>query len=472
MNALNRDTAGIQSKLPLKVIQFGEGNFLRAFADWIIDQLNQKTGFNAGVAIVQPIEHGLVHLLEQQQGLYHVLTRGLTAGEVINESRLVTCIQETVNPFVDLQAYFELANNPELKLIISNTTEAGIEYDPQDKPKAGELASTFPGKLAQLLWQRFQYFAGAAEAGVGIIPCELIDSNGTKLKEAVLDYAQLWKLSQEFTKWINESNLFANTLVDRIVPGYPRNEIESINQALGYHDKLVVACEVFHLWVIEGPKQLKAWFPANKIGLNVKFVEDLRPYRTRKVRILNGAHTAMVAVGMLAGLQTVKDAIDHPVVGVFIRDLVLNEVIPTIDLPVEELRKFAAEVMERFKNPFIKHELQSISLNSISKFRVRVLPSILDYLEIKNQAPIRLCKAFAALIKLYQLASEGRFELKDDPKHLEFFTSLKSQEPIVTKVLSNQDMWGQDLSMVQPLHQAVLAGYANLTVDKTQSKTI
>jgi tagaturonate reductase len=458
MNALNRDTAGLQSKLPIKVIQFGEGNFLRAFADWMIDLLNEKSHFDSGVAVVQPIERGMVGQLEEQQGLYHLLIRGLADGELVNQTRLISCIQKTVNPFIELQAYFELAENPEINLIISNTTEAGIEFDRNDMPQSGELAGTFPGKLTQLLWKRFQFFKGVSTAGVGIIPCELIDRNGDKLKQAILQYAELWNLSEEFINWVNQSIYFANTLVDRIVPGYPGEEIEQIQRELGYRDQLVVSAEAFHLWIIEGPEQLQQLFPANDIGLNVKFVTDQTPYRTRKVRILNGAHTAMVAVGTLAGLVTVKETIEHPEVGSFIKELIFEEIIPTIDLPIEELQQFANEVIERFMNPFIRHELQSISLNSISKFKVRVLPSLLDYMEQNQTVPKRLCKAFASLIRFYQLGAQGKFPLKDDPKHLAFFSSLGTditEDLLVSKVLGNQHMWGQDLSQNQSLLKAV-----------------
>ena len=386
------------------------------------------------------------------------MIRGLADGEVVNQTRLVSCIQKTVNPFIELQAYFELAENPEINLVISNTTEAGIEFDRKDIPQSGELAGTFPGKLTQLLWRRFQFFEGAATAGVGIIPCELIDRNGDRLKQAILQYAELWDLPEEFINWVNQSIYFANTLVDRIVPGYPGEEIEQIQYELGYRDKLVVSAEAFHLWIIEGPEKLQQLFPANEIGLNVKFVTDQTPYRTRKVRILNGAHTAMVAVGTLAGLETVKETIEHPEVGTFIRELIFEEIIPTIDLPIEELHQFANEVIERFMNPFIRHELQSISLNSISKFKVRVLPSLLDYMDQNQTAPRRLCKEFASLLRFYQLGAQGKFSLKDDPKHLDFFSSLSTdigEQLLVSKVLGNQHMWGQDLSQNQSLLKAV-----------------
>ena len=468
---LTRTTINADSRLPLKIVQFGEGNFLRAFADWMIDLMNEKAGYNAGVAVVQPIAQGMVNLLEQQDGLYHLLMRGLSNGKVKNEKRLITCIQQAINPFADSDAFFNLAKGTELSIIISNTTEAGIEFDPGDIPGEYELANTFPGKLTQLLWKRYQFFDGAATAGLGIIPCELIDRNGDKLKQAILQYAHLWKLPAGFINWINGSNYFANTLVDRIVTGYPREEIEQITEDLGYQDQLVVSSEVFHLWIIEAPEQIQELFPAHKSGLNVRYVTDQTPYRTRKVRILNGSHTSMVAVGMLAGLVTVKETIEHPVIGPFIRSLIFEEILPTINLPREEISNFANEVIERYMNPFIRHELQSISLNSISKFKVRVLPSILDFLDQKNQAPVRLCTAFASLIKLYLMGVQGQVALSDDSRYLEFFKALggcEEAEELVSRVLSNQDMWGQDLSQIHLLKEGVTEAFNSLDPDSIE----
>ncbi len=465
MESLTRQAANRINSLPIKIVQFGEGNFLRAFADWMIDVLNEASDFNAGVAVVQPIANGMVDLLEKQEGLYHLLMRGISDGEVKNEKRLISCIQKAVNPFIDPESYFELACNSELTLIFSNTTEAGIVFDPEDKPVDGELANTFPGKLTQFLWTRFEHFKGAASAGLGIIPCELIDRNGDKLKLAILQYIDLWSLSEDFKKWIEKANYFGNTLVDRIVPGYPREEIDQIKQDLGFDDNLVVAAELFHLWIIEGPKELQTKFPADQIGLNVKFVEDMTPYRTRKVRILNGAHTSMVPVGILAEVETVKQAIEDETLGPFIHQLIFEEIIPTLDLPESELQTFANSVIERFRNPFIRHELKSISLNSISKFKVRVLPSILAYIELKGKAPKRLSFAFASLIRLYATSVTKGIALSDNAEYLNFFKAhqhLPLDSSFIGKVLSREDFWGQDLSTNNLLLEAVADAFETL----------
>ncbi|MEM6830315.1 MAG: tagaturonate reductase [Bacteroidota bacterium] len=395
---LTKENADIAGHYPTKVIQFGEGNFLRAFADWCIDAMNANIGFDAGVAIVQPIERGMTNMLNDQDNLYHHLIRGLKNGKEVKENRLISCINEAIDPFKDAAAYFKHAHSEDLKLIISNTTEAGIQFDDTDLPEVDQLAKTFPGKLTQLLKKRFDHFEGSAASGLVFIPCELIEKNGEALKKAILDYADLWSLGDAFKSWITTHNFFANTLVDRIVPGFPKDEIDEIRSELGYDDQLVVSSEVFHLWVIEGPKEVQDAFPADQAGLNVKFVADLAPYRTRKVRILNGAHTCMVPVGLLAGIPTVRESVEDKNVGAFIQAAIAEEIATTIALPQNELNAFSNEVIERFKNPFIRHELKSISLNSISKFKVRVLPTIKDFFEKNETLPKRLIFSFACLI--------------------------------------------------------------------------
>ena len=434
---------------PIRVIQFGEGNFLRAFVDWMINDLNNNAGFDAGVAVVQPIEHGMVETLQKQDGLYHHLVRGISKGNIINEIQLISCIQKLVNPYKNLDAYLDLAKIDTLSLIVSNTTEAGITFDENDKLAEDKLASSFPGKLTQLLLKRFEHFNGDSQKGLGIIPCELIDRNGDQLKNAILKYATLWNLSPEFVDWINNANHFGNTLVDRIVPGFPKEEINEIQKKTSYNDNLVVASEAFHLWIIEGSAELQKLFPAHKHGLNVKYVLDQTPYRIQKVRILNGSHTCMVTVALLAGLKAVRETIEDQKLGMFFKEMIFEEIILTIDLPKKELEVFANDIIERFENPFINHELASISLNSISKFKVRVLPTIKDYILLNNEAPLRLCIAFAGLIKLYMLGAKGEIiDLKDKEENILFFKNLSDEndEDTVKKVLSNQSFWDKDLT--------------------------
>lgn len=458
MKQLNRRTASMPGMQPVKVLQFGEGNFLRGFVDWIIDLLNERTDFGGNVQIVQPLNQGIVHLLNQQEGLYHVLLEGIQNGQPTREQRLISCVSNAINPYEDYKAYLALAENPDLQFIISNTTEAGIAFDAADTGMA-TLPNSFPGKLTALLFRRFEHFKGAADKGLYIIPCELIEKNGEKLRDTILAYASHWNLPAEFTAWIEKHNSFCNTLVDRIVPGFPKDNIKEIHQELGYEDNLVVKAEPFHLWVIEAPEAVRAAFPAEQAGLQVKFVEDLTPYRTRKVRILNGAHTALVPVAYLQGLRTVRDAIEDEQTGKFIRETIFEEIIPTLDLPAEELEQFANDVIERFQNPFIRHELQSIALNSISKYNVRVLPSVLEYHARKGQLPQRLLQSLAALILFYKGELNGEsLPLNDTPEVLDFFQKAwqsDSASAVVETVLSNQHLWGTDLTAIPGFAETV-----------------
>jgi tagaturonate reductase len=448
---LNRSTASLAQVRPIKILQFGEGNFLRAFVDWMVDILNEKTDFNSAVEIVQPIGKGLAEMLNGQGGLYHVLLKGMQDGKILSDERLITCVSNVINPYEDFQRFLKCAENTDLKFIISNTTEAGISFDESDQNPT-KLAESFPGKVTQLLFHRFKFFKGDNMKGLIFLPCELIEKNGDTLKKIILSYCDLWKLPSEFKDWINEQSIFCNTLVDRIVPGFPKETIHEIHQSLGYEDNLVVQAEPFHLWVIEGPKVVEQYLPMQQAGLEVKFTDDLTPYRTRKVRILNGAHTALVPVAYLAGLRLVKESVDDDRIGGYIRNCIFNEIIPTLDLPANELTKFANDVIERFQNPFIKHELISIALNSISKFKVRVLPSILEYKKRTGNLPEGLLFSFAALIRFYKGDWEGQnIPLNDSPEILEFFKQTWQETDlalVVKKVLANESFWGQDLTKI------------------------
>lgn len=446
-----------------KVVQFGEGNFIRGFVDWIIDDMNKAGQFSGSVVVIQPRKKDRVKVLNEQKGLFTLYLNGIKNGEAVSKHSIISSISRGINTYSDYDEFMKVAENPHLRFVTSNTTEAGIVYEETDRLE-DRPQSSFPGKLTAFLYHRYQVFNGDMERGLILLPCELIEKNGEKLRKTVLKLAKLWHLEEEFIKWIMEANTFCNTLVDRIVPGYPKDKIDEITKELGYEDKLVVEGEPFHLWVIEGPQWVKNEFPADKAGLNVLFVEDLNPYRTRKVRILNGAHTSMVPIAYLYGKDTVKEATEDPVVGKFILDAVYDEIIPTLELPKEELQDFAQSVMERFKNPFIKHYLLSISLNSMSKFKTRVLPSILQYQRLNNKLPNRLVFSLAALIAFYRGEREGaRIDLKDDRDILELYETLwgtydgtrQSLEKLVEKVLGYDKNWEMDLNKIDGLHQQV-----------------
>jgi len=461
MKKLNRSTTGIAQNRPVKVLQFGEGNFLRAFVDWTIDILNEKTDFNGAVEIVQPISKGMAGMVNAQDGLYHVVLNGIQNGKTVSDTRLITSIASAYNPYEDFQRFVKSAENPDLKFVVSNTTEAGITFNANDiNPEV--LPDSFPAKVTQLLYKRFRFFNGATDKGLVFIPCELIEKNGETLKHTVLQYISHWKLSDDFKNWVINANSFCNTLVDRIVPGFPKDTISEIQQATGYEDNLVVTAEPFILWVIEAPDAVQKSFPTSQAGLGsqIKFVTDLTPYRTRKVRILNGAHTALVPVAYLRGLRTVRESVDDTYAGDFIRKAVFEEIIPTLDLPKAELEQFANDVIERFQNPFIRHELSSIALNSISKYKVRVLPSVLEYHKRTGKLPERLLHSLAALIQFYKGEWKGEtIPCNDTPEILDFFKKVWTSndlEHITAATLSNTDFWGTDLTTIPGLKEKVL----------------
>ncbi len=464
MKTLNRNTI-ITESCTERIVQFGEGNFLRAFANWMVHQMNKNAGFDAGVVVVQPIEQGLVKMLNDQDGIYTLYLNGIKNGKAISEHQVIDCIQRGINPYENFDAFIALAQNSDLRFIISNTTEAGIAHVATDK-LSDTPQQSFPGKLTALLYKRFQFFGGASDKGLIVIPCELIDRNGDNLKKIILQYASEWNLEDAFTDWINDDNIFCNTLVDRIVPGYPKDKMDTITEDLGYVDNLVVEGEQFHLWVIEGPKTVKEEFPSEECGLNVVFTDNMEPYRTRKVRILNGAHTTLVPVGYLYGIDKVRESLEDPVVGSFLKDAIFDEICPTLDLSEEELKQFSNDVLDRFRNPYLEHVLMSISLNSISKYKTRVLPSVLEYVHRKNKLPKRLLFSLAALIAFYKGDRDGEtIALKDNQKVLDFFTdqwSSNDPQAVVKNVLSKIDFWNKDLTTIEGLEDQVTANLENI----------
>lgn len=462
-----------------KVLQFGEGNFIRSFVDWIIDEMNKTENFNGSVVVIQPRNNDSIKKLNEQNGLFTLYLNGIKNGEAISEHSIISSISRGINTYSDYDEFLKTVENPELRFIISNTTEAGIAYEEKDKLE-DRPQSSFPGKLTALLYHRYKFFSGNKKRGFIFLPCELIDKNGEKLKEVILKLAGLWNLGEGFTEWINEANTFCNTLVDRIVPGYPKDKIEKITEELGYEDKLLVEGEQFHLWVIEGPQWVQEEFPADKAGLNVLFVDDLTPYRTRKVRILNGAHTSMVPVAYLYGKNTVKEAVEDAVIGKFIQDTIYAEIIPTLELSEKELKDFAQAVLDRFKNPFINHYLMSISLNSMSKFKTRVLPSILQYQNTYNSLPKKLVFSLAALVAFYKGDRDGvQIDLKDDEDVIDLFKVLWANydgtrlglENLVEKVLGYVKNWEMDLNKVDNLSRQV-TDYLEVILEKGMQEAV
>ena len=462
--------------LPERVLQFGEGGFLRGFVDWMIHGMNRKGLFNGRVVVVQPIAQGQVARLNQQAGAYTLLMRGVENGQVVERQELITSISRGINPYTNFNDYLKCAHNPDLRFIVSNTTEAGISYSPDDKPTDQPPAS-YPAKLTLLLMERYKAFNGDAAKGFILLPCELIDRNGDNLKRIVLQVAKDWNLDATFVEWIETANVFTNTLVDRIVTGYPRGEVEALWAKAGYRDDLFDSSEVFHLWVIEGPASIADELPLAKAGFNVVISDNMKPYRDRKVGILNGAHTATVPIAFLAGHEFVGDFMADALVCGFMRNAIANEVIPTLTLPKDELELFAAAVYERFSNPFIHHALLSITLNSVSKYKARVLPSLRKYLNQQEQLPTHLTFALAALIVFYRgtVIKDGvlighrngqEYPIKDSQPILEKFAALWSNfdhsdgsstavRALTDEVLQQSDWWGKDLRNISGLSSAV-----------------
>lgn len=409
-----------------KIIQFGEGNFLRGFADWIVQLVNETSDFDGGVVAVQPLKDGMCDCLEAQGCKYTHVMSGLSGGVPTVEKKFIDCITRTVQPYRDFDGYLALAQNPDFRFVISNTTESGIEFVKDDLPQNAPDIS-FPAKLTLLLKERFD----AGYKGFIFLPCELIENNGQELKRCILGYARLWNLGGGFEKWINDENTFCNTLVDRIVTGHPKDG--------GCDEKMLDTSELFHLWVIEGPQSIKREFPFENAGVNIILTDNLEKYRTRKVRILNGAHTAMIPYAMLMGVETVGDCMKNDDIREFVKSAVYDEIIPTLDLSKDELTSYADSVFERFENPYIEHRCASIALNSVSKFKVRVLPSILEYIRRFGKEPERLMFSFAKLIEFY------RTDMADDAPEICGFMKNSA----LADILSAEGIWQTDLSFLR-----------------------
>jgi tagaturonate reductase len=452
---------GAPFALPIKILQFGQGNFMRGFFDWQIDLLNERTGLNAGVVIVRPRGGSSAPLLDVQDGLFTVLVRGLNEqGAPVKEYRKVSCVQRELDPNTMYADYLALASNPDLRFVVSNTTEAGIAVNDSDRFEDAPPAA-FPAKLAQFLFARFVAFEGRTDKGLVLLPCELIDRNGPALKTAVLHFARLWNLAPAFDAWIEEACTFCSTLVDRIVTGYPEADAQQIQQDLGYQDQFLVAAEYYYLFVIQGPAWVGEELKLAGANLNVKLVDDITPYKKRKVGILNGGHTTLVPVALLAGLEAVGPAVDDQGTGAFLRAAIAEEIIPALGMDRKELEAYADDVILRFRNPAIHHRLASIALNSWSKFAARVMPQLLRYIDVNaGRMPRRLVLALAATMVLYR---GGVIQLSDDKASLDWFAQawarVDSKEWSLAQLasgwLANRALWGRDLNDVPGLTYAL-----------------
>ncbi len=475
-------TGYILKNAPEKVLQFGEGNFLRAFVDYWFDLANEKAGWNGKCVLVQPIAPGLANMINEQEGLYTLYLRGSEAGKKVDDKRVISSVSRCLNPYeqAGFDAMMEVAVSDDLEIIVSNTTEAGIVYDPAcqftDVP-----ASSFPGKLTQVLYKRFE----AGKKGVIMLACELIDNNGKALLKCVNQYIDQWNLGEAFQKYVNEDCTFCGSLVDRIVPGRIRDpkEVAELEQKHGYADPLLDVGEVFGVWVIEGDEKLNDVLPFRKAGLEDKvFVTpNMTPYKKRKVRILNGAHTGFVLGAYLGGFDIVRDCMHNETILGYMNKMLLDEIVPILPLDQRDCRNFASAVQDRFNNPFVNHELMSISLNSTSKWRARNMPSFLEYIEKNGKLPTCLTMSFAAYIAFFsndirELNDKGlvcrrpagnEYVCSDDRWVLEFYYAHKddSVEDLVHAVMTNEQMWGQDLTEVPGFEAATVANLKKIRTE-------
>ena len=469
MERISRKMTGKKER-PVKVVQFGEGNFLRAFVDYMIDIANESGNFDGDVVIVKPIEFGSLENFHKQECQYTVQLRGIVDGEAKRINRVVTSVADAVDSYSEYEKFMGLAKLDTLRFVVSNTTEAGIVYDASDRFENCPPMS-YPGKLCKFLFERYQAFEGDMQKGLIMLPVELIDDNGIHLKECVLQQADNWGLEAGFQKWVKEACVFTSTLVDRIVTGYPRDEAAQLCEEFGYQDDLIVTGEPFALWVIESEKDISEELPLPKAGLPVIYTDNQKPYKQRKVRILNGAHTSFVLASYLCGNDIVLESMQDEMILNYIKETIFEEVIPTLTLPKEDLESFAQAVLTRFNNPYVKHALLSISLNSVSKWRARCMPSFLAYVSKEGKLPKHLTFSLAALLAFYTGSEirdkalighrgEQEYKILDDAAVLEFFAANSGKDACeyAKAVLANQDFWGQDLTEVPGALEAV-AGY-------------
>ncbi|MEN0006627.1 MAG: tagaturonate reductase, partial [Bacteroidota bacterium] len=445
-------------------------NFLRGFVDWMVELLNAQTAFNGSVVLLKntPGRSKAFERLLQQDGLYHLVTEGIQQGQLTRSMQRIECIQQIVHPYEQAEIFFQLATVPSLRVVISNTTEAGITFEPTDQ-FSDQPCGSFPAKLTQLLYRRVIHFEGALDKGWIVLPCELIPDNGQRLQAIVQQYAALWQLGQDFADWLAQSTIFCDTLVDRIVPGFPHQTAATVQAELGLQDELLVAAEPYHLWAIHAPKSIDSIFPIQQPQLNVHLVADLQVFRTRKVRILNAAHTIMVALGHAKGYRLVREFMEDQELVSFLDQLLEDEVFKTLNDPLPTLQAYKAAVFDRFRNPFIDHQLLDIALNSTAKFRVRVLPSILAYIDQFQQVPPLLTEAFAAFLLLLR---DEQVRAKDQQGEYwgtqwgRAWAQRSSTEAWVGAVLAEEVLWGVDLSVVDGLVEVVSAGLTTVITNE------
>ncbi|MFX3636774.1 MAG: tagaturonate reductase [Candidatus Pristimantibacillus sp.] len=477
LKGADRELYDASQASPITVLQIGEGNFLRGFIDWMLQECRKQGLYNGSVAVTQPRPTGKAKIdaLAGQDGLYTLVIRGLENGQQVERKEVMSVFQKAFDPYSEWSTLIALSESKDLQFVVSNTTEAGLTYRPEALVE-GQPIQSFPGKLTYLLYRRYLAFNGDPQRGLICLPCELLERNGDELKACILRYSDDWELPEAFKQWVSHHNRFLNSLVDRIVTGHPDAEqAEQWFKEWGYTDAMVNTAEPYHFWAIEGEQELDEKLPLQQAGLNVHWVKDLKPFQLRKVRILNGAHTLMTPLALVHGLDQVREVMEHPKFGSFIRSAVEEEIIPALTLPADELKAYAADVYERFLNPFIRHRLADIAMNSISKFKVRLLPSLLHYAENGKPLPERIVTGVAGLLRYYKVKKSDTgyvgidlkgtvYTVRDDEGALEAFETAWSKSEssgkesltdTASRLLALNEVWGMDLSEVAGLAEAI-----------------
>ncbi|MFJ7638420.1 tagaturonate reductase [Peribacillus sp. NPDC097225] len=464
-----------QRNLPVKIVQFGEGNFLRGFVDWMVHEMNKQGLFNGKIVAIQPTPHGkVVPKLDVQDGLYTLVQQGIDEGEIVEHFEVISSIDKWVNPYESWNEVLQYAESEDIEFVFSNTTEAGLTYYYEPFTPEQSVLS-FPGKLTAFLYHRFQAFNGDKNKGVTVIPCELIENNGEVLKRLVLKISDDWALPNDFKQWISNDNNFCNTLVDRIIPGYPKDTINAFQEKIGYRDELLVVGEPYHLFAIEATEEIAEKLPFHKAGLNVRW-GDITPYRNLKVNILNAPHTMMFSIGYLSGLNTVYETMKDETLYNFIYQSIHHEILPTIDFDEKTLQKFTSSILDRFKNPFVKHYLSDLGLNAVSKFKARVLPILMKSIKENNRIPQNIAFSFAALIVYYQSTkivdaehllcrrSDGEeYKVRDSKEAIATFYmawskydgTSQSIHEMISCILENELLWDENLNDVERLTETI-----------------
>ena len=449
----------------IKVLQFGEGNFLRTFVDHYFNTLNEEGG-DYKVDIVKPITFGTLDKFEKQNNKYHIVLRGVKEGKAVEDVYKIDVLGDVICPFANYEKYIAIARDENLKLIVSNTTEAGICYNGNDKFDDFE-GITFPAKLTKFLLERFN----AKLPGVYMMPVELIDNNADELSKCVNKYIELWNLSEDFKKWINEENYFCNTLVDRIVSGHPRDEQTKnhLAELIGGVDELVSVGEPFGLWAVEKKGDIAKYVKEGFHGIDVVVTDNIKYYKKRKVRVLNGSHTNLVPAGLWLGAKTVDECMNDSKLCAFLQNTLKEEIIPFVSDDIAATTEFANSVTERFLNPYLNHQLISISLNSISKWRARDLPSFTDYYKANGKIAKYLTIGFSYLMCLYSSLTEedgkfyanlpsGKVEYKDDLPYLQYFANGGD----IVEFMKDANVWGEDLTAYEGFAKTVTENVAKI----------